>query len=301
MPTAISNIGLQKLTAAAAIKKTTRRLRDCDIESAARDARLLVAAALGCDTVRLISQPDTELDETQADLLERYVKRRLAYEPVSRILGTRGFYGREFEISAATLDPRPDSETLIDAALELVGAGECGGNAPLRILDIGTGSGCLLVTMLAELPHATGLGTDIDPQALDMAQRNARRHGVQSRACWKLARSLNGIGEAFDLIVANPPYVPTGTIDTLEPEVRNYDPRTALDGGADGLDIYREIAADLARVAPDGWVVFEVGIGQAEAVSEVIGSVRIGNEAPRIRIFRDLNGVERCVAWKARS
>src|SRR5690606_35169808 len=134
------------------------------------------------------------------------------------------FYGREFEISPATLDPRPDSETLVEAALELVSFGESKGNEPLRILDVGTGSGCLLVTLLAELPHATGLGTDIDPQALKIAQRNAQCHGVDSRARWTQARSLNGIGGPFDLVVANPPYVPTGTLDTLEPEVRIYEP-----------------------------------------------------------------------------
>jgi len=299
MPTTISDNELHRLTAAAAIKETTRRLRGSGIESAARDARLLVAAALGCDSERLISQPEARLDATQTDLLHSFVQRRLAREPVSRILGMRGFYGRDFEISPAVLDPRPDSETLIEAALDLVGAQDGAETAPLRILDIGTGSGCLLVTLLAELPHATGLGTDIDPQALDIAQHNARRHGVQSRASWMYARSLNGIGGPFDLVVANPPYVPTVIIDTLEPEVRDFDPRSALNGGADGLEIYREIAADLARVAPNGWAVFEVGKGQSDAVSELLSSIRVRNEAPLVRVFRDLNGVERCVAWRA--
>lgn len=299
MPTTISETGFRALTAATAIKETSRRLRSIGIETAARDARLLVAAALGIDAVKLISQPGAELGSAVQSRLDNYVVRRLAREPVSRILGSRGFYGRDFEISPATLDPRPDSETLIEAALELIG--ESGRAAPLRIIDIGTGSGCLLVTLLAELPHATGLGTDIDPGALQVAQRNARRHGVGSRADWTLARSLTGIGGAFDLVVANPPYVPTGTIDELEPEVRKYEPRAALDGGADGLQVYREIAADLARVAPDGWAVFEVGKDQAGSVSGLLASVRVGKQLPQIRTFRDLNGVDRCVAWKARS
>lgn len=299
MPTTISETGFRALTAATAIKETSRRLRSIGIETAARDARLLVAAALGIDAVKLISQPGAELGSAVQSRLDNYVVRRLAREPVSRILGSRGFYGRDFEISSATLDPRPDSETLIEAALELIG--ESGRAAPLRIIDIGTGSGCLLVTLLAELPQASGLGTDIDPGALQVAQRNARRHGVGSRADWTLARSLTGIGGAFDLVVANPPYVPTGTIDELEPEVRKYEPRAALDGGADGLQVYREIAADLARVAPDGWAVFEVGKDQAGSVSGLLASVRVGKQLPQIRTFRDLNGVDRCVAWKARS
>lgn len=301
MRTTISEPSTTAPTAAKATAEATRRLRSGGVESPARDARILVAAALGIDAVELISRPERPLSGGEQTRLERFIARRLAREPVSRILGSRGFYGREFEISPATLDPRPDSETLIEAALLLVGRDRAGNDTPLRILDVGTGSGCLLVTLLAELPDASGLGTDIDTEALQIAQRNARRHGVASRAQWKLARSLNDIGGTFDLLVANPPYVPTSMIEHLEPEVREYDPRSALDGGADGLDIYREIENGLGRVVPNGWALFEVGKDQAPAVAELLGSARIGAQRPEVRTFRDLNGVDRCVALKART
>ena len=287
---------LGAVTAAAVTAQTTRRLRAAGIESAARDSRLLVAAALGIDAARLLGGPEMPVEPFALKRLETFVLRRIAREPVSRILGSRGFYGREFEISPATLDPRPDSETLIDAALELMDRNS--ENAACRILDVGTGSGCLLVTLLAELPNATGIGTDIDPQALQMAERNARRNGVASRTSWVLARSLNGISGPVDLLVSNPPYVPTGEIEGLDPEVREFDPRAALDGGADGLQIYRELAEELARVVPNGWAIFEVGAGQAEAVQALLTGD--GRRPAEIRTFRDLNGVDRCVAWKAR-
>lgn len=298
MPTTTFEADLRTLTAAAVTAQTTRRLRAAGIYSAARDSRLLVAAALGIDAARLLGGPGMPVEPFAQKLLESFVLRRIAREPVSRILGSRGFYGREFEISPATLDPRPDSETLIDAALELTGRNGERRNGVCRILDVGTGSGCLLVTLLAELPNATGIGTDIDPQALQIAERNARRHGVASRASWVLARSLNGISGPVDLLVSNPPYVPTGEIEGLDPEVRQYDPRAALDGGADGLRIYRELADELARVVPNGWAIFEVGAGQAEAVQALL--TENADRPAEIRTFRDLNGVDRCVAWKAR-
>lgn len=296
MPTTTFEADLGAVTAAAVTAQTTRRLRAAGIESAARDSRLLVAAALGIDAARLLGGPEMPVEAFARKRLESFVLRRIAREPVSRILGSRGFYGREFEISPATLDPRPDSETLVDAALELIERNA--ENSACRILDVGTGSGCLLVTLLAELPNATGIGTDIDPQALQMAERNARRHGVAARASWELARSLNGISGPVDLLVSNPPYVPTGEIEGLDPEVRQYDPRAALNGGADGLQIYRELAEELARVVPNGWAIFEVGAGQAETVQALLTG-NVGRPA-EIRTFRDLNGVDRCVAWKAR-
>ena len=294
----IFEANLRTLTAASVTAEATRALRAGGIESAARDSRLLVAAALGIDAARLLSRPEMPVEPGDQSLLESFIARRVAREPVSRILGSRGFYGRIFDVSPATLDPRPDSETLIDAALELIGR-DCESRNPCRILDIGTGSGCLLVTLLAELPGATGLGTDIDPQALKVAERNAHRHGVAPRASWKLVRSLGGVSGPVDLLIANPPYVPTGEIEGLDPEVRDYEPRAALDGGPDGLEIYRELAAELVRVVPDGWAIFEVGAGQAGAVRELLSEMP-GCRGAEVRMFRDLNGVDRCVAWKAR-
>lgn len=284
------------VTAAAAIPASARLLKEAGIEGASRDARILVAAVLGLDAAGLLARPEARLSPAQKVALDDAINRRCAREPISRIMGVRGFYGRDFAISPATLDPRPDSETLCEAALELVGAGARQG-ARLRILDVGTGSGCLLVTLLAELSTATGLGTDICPEALKVAEANARRHGVAGRAGWQLTRSLQGIEGPYDLLVTNPPYVRTDELARLEPEVREYDPRAALDGGVDGMDVYREIAADLGKVVPRGWALIEVGAGQAEAVGALLkGRGRDGE----LRIFRDLGGVERCVAWKAR-
>ncbi len=290
-----------KSTAVNLIADGTRCLREAGVEGAARDARLLASAAFGMDAVALLSRPEQPVSPPQRDVYDRFIKRRCAREPVSRILGQREFYGRMFAISPATLDPRPDSETLIEAALGLLKSDGADVAAPLRILDIGTGSGCLLITLLAELPSAVGVGTDIQPAALDMAKRNAERNGVARRVSWKLARSLEGIDGPFDLVVANPPYIPSDEIADLDPEVREHDPRAALDGGADGLEIYREIAGRLPAVVPQGWAVFEVGLGQAETVGKILQRTAVGGgHEPQVRVFQDLNAIDRCVAWKAR-
>ncbi len=288
--------GAGDLTAAAAIAWAMKVLREAGVEGAARDARILVSAATGLERVQILNRPDAVLSSAQKTALEDVINRRFRREPVSRILGRRAFYGREFDISPHTLDPRQDSETLIDAALQLLEEDGVNRNEPLRIIDVGTGSGCLLVTLLAELSNATGLGTDIEPEALRQAKLNASANDVASRADWSLARSLEGIDEPFDLLISNPPYIPTGDIQGLDREVRDYDPRSALDGGQDGLDIYREIAARLSTVVSRGWSIFEVGTGQANSVNEILAAA----DAPLIRVFRDLDGVDRCVARKAR-
>lgn len=288
-------------TASEAVVFATRQLREAGIESPGLDARLLVGAALGLRAEQLIARPDLPVGPEAQKTIEGYLNRRLAHEPVSRILGSRGFYGRMFEISPATLDPRPETETLIEAALGLVNERKSDPAKPIRILDIGTGSGCLLITLLAELPNSIGLGTDISVEALEIARRNALKHAVKSRAEFRLARSLEGIAGPFDLVVANPPYIPTGDIEGLAPEVRDFDPRSALDGGVDGLDVYREIAKNLVRVVPEGWAIFEVGAGQATAVAKIVDECRVETARPQIRTFRDLLAVDRCVAWKARS
>jgi release factor glutamine methyltransferase len=284
------------LTAAAAIAWAMNVLREAGVEGAARDARVLVSAATGLERLQFLNRPDAVLSSAQKAALEDVINRRFQREPVSRILGRRAFYGREFDISPHTLDPRQDSETLIDAALQLLEEDGVSRNEPLRIIDVGTGSGCLLITLLAELPNATGLGTDIEPEALRQAKLNASANDVASRADWSLARSLEGIDGPFDLLISNPPYIPTGDIQGLDREVRDYDPRSALDGGLDGLDIYREIANRLSTVVSRGWSIFEVGAGQANSVNEILAAA----DTPLIRVFRDLDGVDRCVARKAR-
>jgi release factor glutamine methyltransferase len=257
------------------------------------DARLLVAAAAGLTRADLLARPERALTAETSARLREFARRRERREPVSRMLGTREFWGRPFRLSPATLDPRPDSETLIEAALQVVAQGGAR-DRELRILDIGTGSGCLLLTLLAELPGATGLGTDIGAEALAVAADNARALGVGQRVRFELARSLAGPTGPFDLVVCNPPYVPSAEIATLAPEVRDFDPRAALDGGPDGLDIYRELAPGLPRLAPGGVALFEVGAGQAGEVTQILRA-RAGFVEPP-RIWRDLGGHERCVA-----
>lgn len=277
------------------LRRLTLRLDAAQIEAPAVDARRLVAAALGASTSDLLRDPDRRLSGDEADMLEGYAGRRLNHEPVSRILGRRGFYGRDFVVTGATLDPRPCSETLIEAVLAI--AAEDGfAKKPIRLLDIGTGTGCLTLTLLAELPNATAVATDISREALDVAQRNAAQLGLLDRVEFQERRFLDGIDGVFDVLISNPPYIASGDIAGLEAEVREFDPRLALDGGADGLEAYRELGKGLARVLPEGWAFFEIGAGQAQDVAAILSQ-----EAPvsaEIRYFRDLGGHVRCVAAK---
>jgi release factor glutamine methyltransferase len=277
------------------LRRLALRLDASQIEAPAVDARRLVAAALGASTSDLLRDPERRLSTSEAHVLEGYAVRRLNHEPVSRILGWRGFFGREFIVTGATLDPRPCSETLIEAVLSIA-AQEGWAKKPIRILDIGTGTGCLTLTLLAELPSATGLATDISREALDVARRNAAELGLLDRVEFQERRYLDGIDGVFGVLVSNPPYIPSGDIAGLEAEVRGFDPRLALDGGADGLEAYRELGKGLGKVLPEGWAFFEIGAGQAQDVAAIL---RL--EAPglaEIRQFRDLGGHIRCVAVK---
>lgn len=286
-------------TIGSALRELTAQLFRAGIVDAGGDVRRLVAAVLGLSSAGVLAGPERSLTPAQLQVLRGYVERRQQREPVSRILGERGFYGRAFAISPATLDPRPDSETLIAAALETV-RDEGWISRPLRILDVGTGSGCLLLTLLCELPNATGVGTDISDAALDTARENARRLGVLERADWLQADGLESITGPFHIVVTNPPYVRTADIAALEPEVRNFEPTQALDGGVDGLALYRRLVPRVSIVAPNGWVVLEVGYDQAEAVAALLAETP-GIDAARIRVHRDVAGKRRCVAAKTLS
>jgi release factor glutamine methyltransferase len=271
-----------------------RALTAAGVDTPRLDARLLVAAATGLGVGELIARPEQLVAADNIAWLDALVRRRCNREPVSRILGERDFFGRTFLVTPAVLDPRPDSETVIEEALAIAALAGWRERA-IRILDIGTGSGALLATLLAELPRATGLGTDMSEEALQVAEVNADRLGVSERAAFAQHDALDGIEGPFDLVVCNPPYIATEEIAGLASEVRDHDPHAALDGGADGLNVYRKIIPQLPRVLTSGWVIFEVGLGQAGAVERMLREVA-GTRAQSMRIRRDLGGHERSVA-----
>lgn len=263
------------------------------------DARLLMQAVLGASAEQIVCAREKTLTASQQAQYAALIGRRVLREPVSRILGRRDFWSLALEISPAVLDPRPDSESLIEAALGL----GIGRNESLRILDIGTGSGCLLLALLSEFPRARGIGMDISAGALDTARRNAARLGFDDRANFMHCdiRRADWASQAdgpYDLAIANPPYIPSTELAYLMPEVANFDPHQALDGGLDGLDFYRLITSSLARLLrPSGWLVLEAGYGQAEAIQEMLCSAGL-------RIFParcDLHGVARAVTGQAAS
>lgn len=279
-------------TVGAALARMTRAFAEAGLDSAARDARILVQGLLGIDGTALLTKPDQPIGSAVGRIADA-VRRRLAHEPVSRILGVRSFYGREFIVTPDVLDPRPDTETVVELALEVVKSAGLAEKA-LRIADIGTGSGVLIATLLAELPLASGVATDVSPAALAVARRNAERLGIVSRASFVATRGLDGCDEAFDLIVSNPPYIPSGEISGLEPEVRAYDPMLALDGGLDGLDVYRAIAKESANSGISTRLVVEVGAGQSIDIEEIFRASGWRFLATKV----DLGGHVRAVAWE---
>ena len=263
------------------------RLRAAGVDEPRRDARLLLALAAGAAHPAAM---DLHAGLGSADLgrFAAFLGRRERREPVSRIVGRREFWGLEFALTAEVLDPRPDSETLIEAALSVY-AGAAG---PVRILDLGTGSGCLLCALLAEFPDAWGLGTDLAPATIAEARANAGRLGLGDRAHFAVADWGASLDGTFDLIVANPPYIAAGAVPGLMPEVRRYDPLLALAGGADGLDCMRALIPHARRLAgPDAVVVLETGLGQDAAVAAIAAGAGLGMRDRR----RDLAGIVRCI------
>jgi release factor glutamine methyltransferase len=253
-----------------------------------RRARRLVASALEISAAELLIDPDRMLDRTEASRLVGLVDRMTRGEPLSRVLGRREFWGLEFELSAATLDPRPESEILVETVLSRI----ADRGAPLRVLDLGTGSGCLLLALLSELPAATGVGVDISEGAIRTARRNAKALRLDGRVRFFVGDWTSALAQRFDVVVANPPYVATAALSELPREVSRYDPRRALDGGEDGLAAYRQIAKNLLPLlTPFAVFAAEVGAGQAVEVAAIVGRCGLFVEATE----RDLAGIERCV------
>jgi release factor glutamine methyltransferase len=258
------------------------------VDAPAREAALVLRAA-GLRPTDLIANPDAPLGAAAADV-QRCAARRAAGEPLSRILGRREFWGLEFALSPETLDPRPDTETIVEAALAAFAARR---DEALRIVDFGVGSGALLAALLSEFPAAHGVGVDLSPGAAAQARANLESLGLEARAEIRVGDWAEGLDGRFDLIVANPPYVRSGDIAGLAREVRDHDPRLALDGGADGLDAYRALTPQIARrLASAGRFLVEVGAGQADAVKALATAAGLADLATH----RDLAGVERVVS-----
>ncbi|MDA9435932.1 peptide chain release factor N(5)-glutamine methyltransferase [Bradyrhizobium sp. CCBAU 51627] len=269
------------------------RLQAAGIEDPSLDARLLVGAALGLDLTGLVVQAERYLTPEEAVRLEGYAKRRLAHEPVARILGVREFWGLPFRLSEATLVPRPDTETVVELALEIFRERANAGRRP-RIADIGTGSGAILLALLHEIPDAFGVGTDLSLTALHTARGNAAALGLSDRAGFVACSYAAALRGPFDLIVSNPPYIPAGEIPKLSIEVREHDPHLALDGGNDGYDAYRALIPQAAeRLAPGGILVVEAGRGQAGDIETLMAAAALSIDRPP---KTDLAGIPRAVS-----
>jgi len=252
-----------------ALQLIAQTFRAAGIDDADVDARVLAGHALHLDRARLVSQSDRVLEAREVNAISGLAARRLKREPVSRILGRKEFWSLALAITPDVLVPRPETETVVEGALDFVVRNGLR-MEKLRILDIGTGSGALLVALLNELPNATGIGTDISRTALEAAQINVAQFGFESRSSLIACDMAAGVQGQFDLVVSNPPYIARGEIASLAPEVRDYDPMMALDGGDDGLTAYRSISADAKRILAQGGRLFvEMGAGQEPAVREL--------------------------------
>ena len=288
--------GGQTRTIAEARRALASALRASGIDSADLDARILVGHVLGLEHAALAAEGMRRLAAEEEKAIAAVTRRRLAREPVARIVGCKEFWSLPLRIDATTLVPRPETETVVEAALAAIdGTGER--SRRLRIADLGTGSGALLVALLSELPNAFGVGTDCSIGALRIAHENALKFAPR-RAAFVGCDMTSALHGAFDLIVSNPPYIASGAIGALAPEVRNFDPRTALDGGPDGLEFYRLMALSTpALLARAGALVVELGIGQSETVAELFAMAGLAVALPQT----DLNDVPRALVVRRRA
>ncbi len=284
------------LTVGGAFRDLSDRLARAGVEAPRLDARLLVAAALGESAgsgesgggITVLTQPTRPLAASEERLFRELAGRRERREPLAQILGTREFWSLPFRVTADVLTPRPDSETLVEAVLDRVSDK----SAPLGLLDLGTGGGCLLLALLSELPQATGVGVDISRAALAIGRQNAVALGLERRAGFRHANWCDGIEGLFDVIISNPPYVKMDDLAKLQPEVRTFEPGLALAGGEDGLDAYRELIPGMCGLlATKGGVFLETGLGQAAAVSGILRE----NGLQVIGIKEDLSGIPRVI------
>jgi len=284
-------IAVTGLTIDAARRALSAQLKASHIETPDLDARLLIGAALGIDHTALAIQAMRTITRDEATAIALFAERRIAHEPVARILGRKEFWGLDLELSGDTLVPRPDTETIVEAALESLRSASRASQA-MSIADIGTGTGAILLALLTELDDATGVGTDISAGALATAEANARRLGLANRALFVRCDFAAALSGPFDLIVSNPPYIRSGDMASLEADVRDHDPHLALDGGADGLAAYRAIVPQaMSLLRPGGVLVFEVGHDQSGEVAQLMQAAGFVPGAAKA----DLGGIPRAV------
>lgn len=256
-----------------------------DANEAAMDAALLARHLLGWELSRLIAHETDQPPAGFAAAFEPLVARRERREPSSAIVGHREFWGLEFEVGPAVLTPRPETELIVEEAMACLAGAEL---APAVLVDVGTGSGCLAVCLAREFPASRVIATDVSAPALAVAAHNAARHGVGDRVEFRQASLLEGVAGPATMIVSNPPYIPTREISGLAPEVRDWEPRTALDGGTDGLDLVRALIWSAPRIlVPGGWLIMEFGFGQARPIEAIVGRSRL----EMVRVARDLQQI----------
>lgn len=269
------------------LDQAARVLTQAGVPGARTDARLLVAHAAGATRETVMGYPERPMSPEGLEELAVLVLRRVEREPMAHLLGYREFWSLRFKVTADTLDPRPDSETLVESVLSTIRDR----GRPLRVLDLGTGTGCLLLALLSELPGATGVGIDASASALAVARENGATLGFGGRAAFHLGNWGRALEPSFDVIVANPPYIPEDDIDRLEPEVALHEPRYALAGGKDGLDAFRGLLPDIPRLLAGGGIAtLEVGSGQAPEVGAMMAEAGMS-----VTAREDLAGVERCL------
>lgn len=267
------------------------RLAAAGIDGAMREARLLLQAASDIPIATQIAFPERTLATAAAGRFDQLLARRERREPMAHILGRREFWSLVFKVTAGTLDPRPDSETLVQAVLDQVPDR----SSSLRLVDFGTGTGCLLLSLLHELPNAMGVGVDVSAAAFAVATENANALGLAKRASFHRGDWDDGLDGAFDIVVSNPPYIPSGDIAGLQAEVASFEPRLALDGGSDGFDAYRRLGPAAARLlVPGGLAAFEIGLGQGDSVCRIMATAGLRH----IATAHDLAAVERCVLFR---
>jgi release factor glutamine methyltransferase len=284
-----------RLTVAEAIQKSTEYLRSKGIDDSPRlDAELLLARILNCDRTRLYMDWQKPLTELEVAAYRDFIRRRgQEREPVSHILGRRQFYGREFEVTPDTLSPRPETEGLVDRALDLLRADTVLSTDRQVIFEIGTGTGCIIISLAAESDAHQFIATDIMPAALAVARRNAHRHGMEGRIEFRLGDCFADFEGSCGLVISNPPYIRRGDLATLPPEVVRFDPTTALDGGEDGLEIIRRIvAASVHRLCEGGLLLMEIGEDQGADVAALLADRSVWSEA---RVEKDFEGCDRYV------